>query len=211
MKYFKWTPELETNLCKLHTQGLTYAQIAEKLGCSIDSAKKIGSKYLKSGLLERRDMLGIERKGVFRSTYSEKELIGFIKEYKTKENAPHPVVYKVVKKFGSWGKGLEVANMPKNQGGFLDPSKSTILYLIKFAECYKIGITQQTLKQRFAGSPPFLVIDIYESELEEVLNLEREILNKVTKKIPRDPWFERNGKTECFISYDLISSINDLL
>lgn len=201
MKYFKWTPETETELCNLHKEGLSYAQIADKLGCSLDGAKKIGSKYIKAGLLDKRTQTPVPVEELFEA----------LRRYKTRDAAPSPIVWKVVQHFGSWEKGLLAAQLPLNIGGVMDINKPTILYLLKFDGFYKIGITQQTLKQRFAGAPPFLVIDTYISDLSEIVELEKQILSNVTQYIPTNPWFERKGKTECFITEQELKEISDLL
>lgn len=203
MKYFKWTPELESKLCELHRQGLSYRAISEELNCSFDSAKKIASKYIKAGLLDRKIQT--------RARLPREELLDIVREYRVRDNTPSTLIYKVLQEFGSWEKALRAADLPLNMGGIMDPDKPTILYLLKFEGFYKVGITQQTLKKRLYGSPLFLVVDTYESDLTEVLELERDILKSVDKFIPSNPWFERNGKTECFISSKELTSLSDLL
>lgn len=201
MKYFKWTPELESKLCELHRQGLSYMDISRELCCSFDSAKKIGSKYIKAGLLERRAKVGLPVEDV----------LSIVRKYRTRDNTPSTLVYQVLREFGTWEKALIAADLPLNLGGTMDLDKPTLLYLLKFGGFYKVGLTQRSLKQRFYGSPPFLVLDTYESSLGEVVALEREILAKVTKFIPEHPWFERNGKTECFISEKPLEGLEDLI
>ena len=204
MKYFKWTPEIETELCNLHREGLSYSEIAKTLGCSYDAAKKKGSNYIKAGILTRRPHYILGDK-------SEEELLDEIRKYLTRDSAPYPLVYRVIKKYGSWSKGLEAADLPQNIGGVFNPNKQTLLYLLKFKDFYKVGITQQTIKQRFAGSPLFEVLDVYETNLQEAVELERDILSKVSKFVPEDPWFSRNGRTECFTSEIPITKLEDLI
>jgi DNA-binding CsgD family transcriptional regulator len=107
-----------------------------------------------------------------------------------------------------WEVGLNSIRKP---GGCHDKNKPTILYLVKFDEFYKIGITQKSIKERLYGAPEYTVIDFIDTDLEFAFEMESIIKKSVTTFIPENIWFERNGKTECFISETPITSLEQLV
>ena len=107
-----------------------------------------------------------------------------------------------------WEVGL---NSIKKNGGCHDKNKPTILYLVKFDNFYKIGITQKSIKERLYGAPEYTIIDFITTDLEFAFEMESAIKKSVTAFIPEATWFERNGKTECFTSKTLVTSLEQLL
>lgn len=186
----KWTNEKLEQLIELRAQKKTYAQIAAILDCSENSAKTYGSKLIKEGRLDRAKT---HRK------YTRDELIEVVKSAKRRDDCPMEYRHYIKEEFGGWTKALEAAGLAQNCGGLLDYSKPATLYLLKFDGFYKIGITQRPLSQRAAKFPSHEILDTYCSDLDEILALEREILSKVERFQPDLSWFERNGKTECFL------------
>lgn len=197
----KWTNEKIEQLIELRAQKKTYAQIAIILGCTENSAKSCGSKLIKEGKLDRAKT---HRK------YTRDELIEVVRSVKKRDDCPMEYRHYIREEFGGWAKALEVAGMKQNCGGLFDSTKPTTLYLLKFDEFYKIGITQRKIEQRFRGAPEYEVLDTYCSDLDEILALEREILSKVEPYLPENGWFKRNGKTECFLFRD-IKTLTELI
>lgn len=202
-----WTDKNDDELISLREAGKSYMECAEILGRSHDSCKKRGSHLINLGRLKRV----VDRAEYSKNEHSKEDLIALIKQYVSRDKAPCSISYQVVKCFGSWTAGLAAANVAGNIGGKMLVEKPTTLYLLKFDGFYKIGITQQTLKKRFSGAPPFLVVDTYVSDLTEIMELEKQILSNVTTYIPKNSWFERNGKTECFIIGRELKELTDLL
>lgn len=188
-----WSEYDVKNLIDLHNQNLPYKEIAARLNKSYDSVKKQCSKLISEGMLKRN----LTQPPIHDKDY----LISQIKLYVSSADAPSNIRYSVTKAFGSWTKGLEAAKIPGKIGGVFDHKKDTKLYLLNFGSFRKVGITQQKLNQRFAGSPPYVVLDLLETDLDTAVYFEKEMIKIVSlyQFIPEHAWFERNGKTECFI------------
>lgn len=187
-----WTEEEKLYFLELREEGHGYEYIAEVLNKSYDSIKKKASELVRAGIIE-----------TYRPTlnrYTSEELIEYIKQYTSCERTPVNIRHAVKLRFGSWTKGLEAAGISGNIGGVFDSSRPTILYFLDFGEFQKIGITQQQIKSRFAGAPPYTILDFVETDLDNAIYLEKELKKVVKQYIPEHPWFERNGKTECFKS-----------
>lgn len=187
-----WTEEEELYFLELREEGHGYEYMAEVLNKSYDSIKKKASELVKAGIIE-----------TYRPTlnrYTSEELIEYIKQYISCERTPVNIRHAVKLRFGSWTKGLEAAGISGNTGGVFDSSRPTILYFLDFGEFQKIGITQQQIKSRFSGAPDYKVLDFVETDLDNAIYLEKELKKVVKQYIPEHPWFERNGKTECFKS-----------
>lgn len=107
-----------------------------------------------------------------------------------------------------WEVGL--SNIRKH-GGCHNKTKPTILYLVQFENFYKIGITQKSIKERFYGAPKYTMVDYVSTDLDFAFDMEAIIKESVNTFIPEIKWFERNGKTECFISDTPITSLEQLL
>jgi DNA-binding Lrp family transcriptional regulator len=198
----KWTEEKLQQVIEMRNNKMSYVDIAKELDCTLDSVKHIGSKLIKDGRLRRAKAI---RK------YSREELLEVVKEYKSQDSCPMEYRHYIRVEFGSWTQALSAAGMRSRVGGVMDSTKPTTLYLLDFGEFYKVGITQRDLKHRFRGAPKYEIIDLYCSDLNYVAALEQEILSKVKRVQPEDPWFSRQGKTECFSSDVKIESLCDLL
>lgn len=190
-----WSTSEVNQLIKLRKEGNNNKIIAEILGKKYDSVKHKASELVKEKLIER-----ITPSGNPINEFSREELIKAIKTYITAEACPGQLRYGVNKTFGSWTKGLEAAGIPGNIGGVFQKDRPTTIYFLDFGDFQKIGITQQQIKSRFSGAPPYTVIDQCVTELENAVYLERALKKVVKQYIPDHPWFERNGKTECFKS-----------
>lgn len=192
LKKRPWTQEEETYFLEMRREGLSYEYMAEILDKSYDSIKKKASELVKAGIVE-----------TYRPTlnkYTSEELIEHIKQYVSCERTPVNIRHAVKLRFGSWTNGLKAAGISGNIGGIFDSSRPTILYFLDFGEFQKIGITQQQIKSRFSGAPAYIVLDTLETDLDNAIYLEKELKKVVKQYIPGHPWFERNGKTECFQS-----------
>lgn len=104
--------------------------------------------------------------------------------------------------FGSWAEALKAAGIPQANSVMKD-NTITRLYCVEFEEgYYKVGITQQSVKQRLGGRYPKYTI-VWEVEfgtLEEARYAEAECLEYVKpyKYIPTEFPVEGRGFTECF-------------
>lgn len=185
-----WMHETEEKLIQLKRAGVTYSAIAQELGCSLNAATTKGYELIQAGRLERH---------VRQPRVPREDLIKIIRHFQSRDACPNKYRHSINKEFGSWSAGLKAAGLTSKIGGIFDSTKPATLYLLKFDEFYKVGITQRKIEQRFHGAPDYVVLDTYCSDLDEVLSLEREILSKVERFEPKDRWFERNGKTECFL------------
>lgn len=192
LKKNSWTEEEELYFLELREAGESYDDIATILGKSYDSIKKKGSELVKLGIVETY------RPSLYK--YSEEQLIEYIKEYVSCEKTPVNIRHAVKLRFGSWTKGLEAAGISGNVGGNFVKDRPTTVYFLDFGGFQKIGITQQQIKSRFAGAPSYTILDFVETDLDNAIYLEKELKKVVRQYIPEHPWFDRNGKTECFKS-----------
>lgn len=109
--------------------------------------------------------------------------------------------------------GLVEGQVSGGQSAGFDINKPTIVYLLQFEGFYKVGVTQQKITYRFAGAPSYTVVDFIEVDLEEALQFEKELKRAVKpmQYIAEHPWFERNGKTECFKTEKQLTAFEELL
>lgn len=210
-----WSETEEEDLILLREDGYNIIEIADILERDYFKVKQKVSQLIKKGKIQaighRGGPKGVDSNFNPVAKSSMEELEFYVKTYKVKDSCPGPYRSRILKHYGSWTKALIANNLPLNIGGVMDINRPTTLYLLKFDGFYKVGITQQTLKKRFTGGPSFLVLDTYVSDLTEIVELEKQILTNVISYIPDDPWFERNGKTECFITDQELKEISDLL
>lgn len=212
-KSTKWSPEEIERLIKLRqTTDMTIPEMAIKLGRPYDRVKRKISQLIKAGEIPPKSHQSSPtgsysyQKSAPKSTVQ--ELLQYVVNYPSRDSCPDPYRSRIVRHFGSWGTALKAAGVTSNIGGNMDPTKPTTLYLLDFGDFLKFGITQRTIAQRFSGAPPYTVLDTYTSDLDAILALEREISENVREYalIPADPWFERNGKTECFVAPNFSSN-----
>lgn len=148
----------------------------------------------------------LELAGVLRKprSYTDEELLSILRESGTptynhfiqSNDLPSAVTYR--NRFGSWAKALELAGIERNSNSLI-PSKSTLVYLLEFDGFYKVGITQQSIKERFLGYPKYEVILTLNCSLEEARKIEREWLANTQPYRFYGTGFPRcNGATECF-------------
>lgn len=186
-----WTEEEDLLLVELRDRGVPPRDCVNYLPRSYDAIKK---RYVTLGLTDghRTD------KGYNKVQADKNKALEIVRKYVISHDCPHEERYLVIKSFGSWTEALYAAGIPPNIPMF-DYNKKTKLYFLDFGSFQKIGVTQRELPQRFSGAPPYTVLDILEGDCANILELEALIKkNIVSIEVPE--WFERNGKTECFIT-----------
>lgn len=204
VKVDPWTIENELELIELRDARLNIKEIALILGRDYMKVKAKISQLIKKGLI---DAVGPQSSPT--GSYShqnhypkstDEELLEYVKTYIVCDTCPRPFRSRIKIRFGSWTKALELAGLSPNIGGKLDFNKDTVLYLLDFGKFKKVGITQQSIKARFSGAPEYTILDSIILGLEDALYFESAIKCSTVTHIPEQKWFERNGKTECFIS-----------
>ena len=206
-KYKKWTEDDIHWLREGCLLGLTAKEIALALDRTEDTIK---SKKVALGLTglttHNRGNFTTKKEG---KIYTDEELLEILKtspvktySYFTsgKTNTPSAATY--VNRFGSWTKALELAGLPYNSSSML-PDKLTLVYLVYFPgeDIYKIGITQQEVRQRFYGYPDYEILLVHEcSLLQEARALEKCWLSNVSHLKYEATTFplEGRGVTETF-------------
>lgn len=213
-----WSEE-EIELLKIFSeQGMTAREISKEIDRPLGS---VNTKIVSLGLKRTKNSY----KDLYTGSVGEvqQRLIELMQnspiityEYfnRASSNVPPATTYR--KYFGSWAKAMEAAGVVttnpevkestsgKGEGSSKfcqKEDKPTKVYLLDFGDFYKVGITQQTIKQRFSGKyPPYTVLLSLEMSLAEAKELERQWL-KVVKPyqfIPSNFPAEGRGFTECF-------------
>lgn len=208
-----WTEEEELKFIQFRESGKDNKEIALLLGKTHDSVKKKASEFLNAGIVS-----GISRKGKYKTGPTTKldlpisDLLDIVREYVSCESCPTHLRSNIKRVFGTWTKALEEAGIPGNIGGNSCKDRITRVYLLQFQEFYKIGITQQQIKSRFSGAPRYEILDYLETDLDNAVYLEKELKKAIikTQYIAEHPWFERNGKTECFKTDQTIRQLEDV-
>jgi len=198
MGYFKWTEQTDQQLIELRLEKVPLTRCATILGVTYDAVKHRASKLIKDGKLS---CTPLNERRVAPKIYTVQNLLDYVRQYVSNDACPNDIKHQVRKQFGSWGAALEAAGLTGNIGGKMDLDKPTTLYLLDFGEFKKVGITQRELKQRFTGAPAYTVLDTVTTTLEQAVEFETAVLNTVKSRqfVPADLYFERRGKTECFI------------
>ena len=195
-----WTEEQTLQLIELRDQGLSIPEIAEKMGRTYDNTKSKLSQLIKKGTI---DPIGHQNGPKLNAPkYLVQELNQYVLNYPSRDNCPQPWASRIVRHYGSWTVALQANNLQPNCGGVMHADKPTTLYLLNFGDFCKIGITQRELKQRFSGAPAYTVLDTLVTTLGEAREFEEALKEAIEpyKCVPDHPWFERNGKTECFVA-----------
>lgn len=210
----RWSEEEEIEFMNLRELGKNNKEISIILNKSHDSVKKKASEFLNMGLIDgkyRKDRYKTGPK--IRLELPREELLSIVRRYVSSESCPTPYRSNIIRIFGSWTRALEEAGISGNIGGNFCKNRVTRIYLLKFEGFYKIGITQQQIKSRFAGAPGYEILDYLETDLDNAVYLEKGLKRAVKplQYIAEHPWFERNGKTECFKSDRIITTLEDLL
>jgi len=210
-KTTKWSEDDKLTVYNMRKSGFSYQEIAQELGTTRGAVSQLISRMKNNGYA---DILTINK-----WTEEEEQELIILRNQGIKNTA---IAIKLNKSLDSVKKkcsdfikiGLIEKQAQGGQSSGLDKEKSTILYLLYFEEedMYKVGITQRTISLRFSGSPKYTIIDSLETNVEECLELEDSILGSMFKfkYVPSNPWFERNGKTECFKLPESISSLEEL-
>lgn len=187
----------------LNAEGLSDLQISKEIDIPVSSVKYVREK---AGLTNNTTLNTY--KELYKGSVKEvqERLIKLMQEApvvnynyfnSSSSKVPPATIYR--KYFGSWTKALEAAGI--EQSCTQKEDKVTILYLLEFTEgFYKIGITQQSIKERFAGYPEYSIIMTLELPLKEAKVLEKQWLNNVKefKYIPTNFPAQGRGFTECF-------------
>ena len=209
----KWTDDEENRLIELRNKGVSLPTIAELLNRPYVSVSSKSSRLIKCGKLEswkpREEASGPR---VNWPHLSEEELLDQVRIYVSRESAPYYIRTRVKHYFGSWTNALEAAGISGNIGGKFTQDRITRVYLLKFGTFYKVGVTQQQIKSRFSGAPRYEILDFVATDLDNATYLEKELKKSIAQFqfIPLDPWFERNGKTECFIPPHPINALEEI-
>lgn len=189
----------------LRQAGYNSSFIADYLGCSKRMIEKRISFLLASNLINRKNKI-----------WSDEELLNAVETYKTCDNLfeaasfnktlPYP--QRVFSRFGSWNIAKLILGLELSKVG-LKPEMDTILYLIKFKDFYKVGITQRTIKQRFIfGYEEYKIIDSIILDLEAALESEKELL-EIVKPYKFEP-INFKGYSECFKTNVELKELGDI-
>lgn len=210
-KTTKWSEDDKLTVYNMRKNGFSYEEIAKELGTTKGAVSQLITRMKTAGY---GDILNANKW----TAEEEKELI-YLRQQGMKNTAIASKLNKSVdsvkKKCSEFIKlSLIERQAQGGQSSGLDKNKLTTLYLLYFEEedMYKVGITQRTVSLRFAGSPKYIIVDQLETDVEECLDLEEAVLSSMFKfkYLPANPWFERNGKTECFKLATPVSSLEDL-
>lgn len=140
--------------------------------------------------------------------YTKEELVAIMRAaptvtydyFNSKDNGlPAATTYR--RYFGSWTAALEAAGI-EQANSVMKTDKPTKVYLVEFDGFYKVGITQQTVKQRLGGRYPnySIVLELDFPNLREAKEVENSWLEAVKpyKFMPHNFPSEGRGFTECF-------------
>lgn len=111
--------------------------------------------------------------------------------------------------FGNWNNALIMAGLPINPKG-LNPTKDTILYVVKFHDFYKVGITQRSIEVRLKQHPKYTIVTSRIFTCKKACSIEKACLAAVStySYTPNKDKFP-SGFTECFSEsgLDIVLSI----
>ncbi len=196
------TEDQKISIIALKNKGLKYQEIANQTGLTVSSiasyiARNHRDLLKKNPLTEEETLKVIELRDQGISYSMIAEQLG-----KTVDH--------IKKKCSALLKEGKIQNIRGARGGNMSVTSPTTLYLIKFEDFYKVGVTQQKLKDRFSGAPEYSVIDTMTTSLEEAWELEKAIKAVVKPFIPEHSWFIRNGRTECFKTEKQLTALEEL-
>lgn len=182
-----WTRDEEDILVEMRSKGYSFAQIAEELGRS-EEAVKTRNKRLRA----QADMPG---RGISWSVSDVKALYSDLDydELASKLGKTRRAVEAKCQKLGiskRFAGGWKYGNM--------NPAKDTTLYLVDFGDFKKVGVTQQSLEDRFRQDKSWTILDKVVMSLDDALETEAEILRNV--RALRVKGDIRRGSSECFRS-----------
>jgi len=147
-------------------------------------------------------------KGGRKPKYTKEQLIEIMKnapivtyDYFNSKDSGMPAATTYRRYFGSWSAALEAAGIEQSSS-VMKPNKPTKVYLVEFDGFYKVGITQQTVKQRLGGRYPDykIILELEFDNLQEAKKVETSWLEAVKhcKFVPTNFPLEGRGFTECF-------------
>ncbi len=178
--------ELEFLHSNIHN--MTYLEIATILNRGLESVKYASLKlgYSKSNIIQASD----------------DELLDLVRKYKSlsamdrNKTQGEPGSHIIIHRFGSWSKACDLAGIGAVTSNLVR-DRPTIVYLVDFQEFKKVGITQQTIKERFYGYPAYTILDykIFSNPV-DACTYERLLLDKLSGFSFEPKFFP--GKTECF-------------
>ena len=133
---------------------------------------------------------------------SDEELLDLVRKYHTstsmdRDKLPEePGSHIIIHRFGSWPEAAKLAGISIIKHNMYK-DRNTVLYLVDFNDFKKIGITQQTIKERFYGYPEYHILDykIFNTPT-EAYDQEQQLLSKLADYKYSPKFFP--GKTECF-------------
>lgn len=177
-----WTKEEETILLELRSEGMSFADIAEVLDRTVE-AVRTRNKRLNPGA------------GVSRS-WSTDDIATLSQELNYDELALK--LGKTRRAVQAKCEMLGISKMWSRKGGTgtMYPDEQALLYLVDFGKYKKVGVTQQTLENRFKQDSDFILLDSVFMNLDEALETEHEILQNL--KNFRVLGEVRRGFGECF-------------
>lgn len=191
------------------TDDIDFLTTATKAGwLAKDIASELGRTT--NAVLSKRNRLGLVGPSGRPAEYTKEQLIKLLQDspnktynYLNSKESGLPAATTYRKYFGSWENALIAAGLPLNISS-MDSTKPTTVYLLYFAsgDYYKVGITQQSLAERFSGRyPTYEIILELSMELKKARELEKLWKDSVKefRYIPEDfPKDYSSGATECF-------------
>lgn len=185
-----WTEQEEILLINMRAEGLTYNQIADKLGRSLEAVRTRGKRLRARGLIA-----GEKNKG--NSNWSEDEVSKLYEDldYNQLESLLGRSRRSIMSKCEKLGISKRLPGSSKKLGT-LYRDKTATLYLVDFGEFKKIGVTQVPLEQRFINYGQFKLLDSCEMDVDVALEMEMEVLKNMRPF--RTMGDIRRGGSECF-------------
>lgn len=208
VKMIIWDKEKTDRIFEMRQQGITYQEIAQEFGTNKANISSVISKMKKNGYNIIKVVPWTEQ--------DQFDLISLRLEGKSNQDIANILGRGIdcIKKKAS--ELVKLGAIPRQTSGGqssgFDPGKPAKVYLLDFGGFHKIGITQQKISYRFAGAPAHTVLDYVETDLDNAMYLEKELKKSIRpyQYIAEHPWFERNGKTECFKTDQPIRYLEDI-
>lgn len=204
-KAFIWTQELIDKVITLYNNNIKYKEIAFQLDIPFSSLDKKILSLRKEGLISLKVNL--------RDWTEEEEAKVYELRSQKVSNS------KIAEELGRTQPSVAMHISKLIKAGQLETSSTNIrrkeptkLYLIYFTEenFYKVGITQQTIADRFLGYPQHDVVEVLTFDtLELAKEIEKELL-KAVKPFKYTPLVFKSGSTECF-QCPKVKSMTDLM
>lgn len=184
-----WTTEEETQLAEMKASGIKLAEIAEKLGRSLESVRT------RSKRLHARNSEG----GSTTSwTTEEVEIIRQDFDYDELEKLLGRSRRSIMSKCEKLGISKRLPGHNINTGT-MHAGREATLYLVDFGNFKKVGVTQAGIEERFQHEKFFKILDTVSMDLSGAIETEREILRNMRKfRVIGDI---HRGGSECF-KYD---------